>query len=184
MSASLLTSVSRCAATEKIDDSDMIGSHMIKHGGSARCIKLSRGADKGTKQCSFVAIYATTPIWPSFREASKHRFKSPTYATKEASYVCQCQSLGRLPLIWASPTSPCWVQQGLPDTEGRGQSRRGLRPSPPNCKAVEGVRSEATVSLAHIPRLRSQESSQRVSDNPYYIINLRIIRAKFMWRCR
>ena len=25
-------------------------------------------------------------LWPSFREASKHRFKSPAYATKEASY--------------------------------------------------------------------------------------------------
>ena len=107
MSASLLTSISECAATGKIDDSDMIGSHMIRRRGT-RCTKNvcgPRGVDKGTKQCSFVAIYASTPIWPSFREASKDRFKSPTYATKEASYVCQCQSLGRLPLIWAS--SPC-----------------------------------------------------------------------------
>ena len=68
----------------------------------------------------------------------------------------------------------------LPDKEGRGQSRRGLRPSPPNCKAVEGVRPEATVSLARIPSLRSQESSQRVSDNSYNVINQRIFRAKVM----
>ena len=44
-------------------------------------------------------------------------------------------------------------QQGLRDNKGRRQSRRGLRPSQvqPNCKAVEGVRSEATVSLVHTP---------------------------------
>ena len=89
-----------------------------------------------------------------------------------------------MPLSKSRPTSPYLgilpMQQGLPDKEGRGQSRRGLRPSPPNCKAVEGVRSEATVSLAHIPRLRSHEIPQRVSDNPYYIMNLRIFRAKVM----
>ena len=57
------------------------------------------------------------------------------------------------------PTSPylgiLLVQQGLSDNKGRGQSRRGLRPGPPNCKAVEGVRLEATVSLAHIPTFSS-----------------------------
>ena len=62
--------------------------------GSTRCKQNSdTGADKGTKQCSFVAIYATTPIWPSFREASKDRFcrplmqqrRHPTYASVKVS---------------------------------------------------------------------------------------------------
>lgn len=83
-----------------------------------------------------------------------------------------------MPVSKSRPTSPYLgilpMQQGLPDKEGRGQSRRGLRPSPPNCKAVEGVRPEATVSLAHIPRHRLQESSQRVSHKLFYIMNLRI----------
>ena len=90
-----------------------------------------------------------------------------------------------MPVSKSRPTSPYLGIPHIsllsrPDKEGRGQSRRGLRPSPPNCKAVEGVRPEATVSLARIPSLRSQESSQRVSDNSYNVINLRIFRAKVM----
>ena len=102
--------------------------HDQTRGGSTRC-KQKFWHELQTKEQSSAGIYATTPIWPSFREASKHRFKPPTYATKEASYVCQCQSLDRLSLIWASHLFPWRVQQGLPDKEGRGQSRKGLRPS-------------------------------------------------------
>ena len=119
-----------------------------------KCLRATRSRQrhKAKEWCTFVAIYATTPSRPSFREASKHRLKSPTYATKEASYVCRRHSLGRLALIWSSPSSPSLLLQGLPDNKGRGQSR-GLRPSRLDCKAVEGVPPlpEVTVSLAHIP---------------------------------
>ena len=73
-----------------------------------KCLRATRSRQrhKAKEWCTFVAIYATTPSRPSFREASKHRFK--------VAHLCNKGGILRMSPPQSWPTCPYMVIPQFP----------------------------------------------------------------------